>query len=176
MELKLNLGAARNIKPYEEGWRNCDIARGPGIDVSFDAGGKWPFPSDYFELIYANHVLDHIRDLDTCMREAQRVLKPNGIMEIKTPFGPTGTFVNDDPNHLRAFYTTTLRQYCQDGIATGTLEADWEEPLFKQESCEVIRIMWQRQRLGRIFGHWVERQYTFPFGLKQEIKWILRKV
>jgi ubiquinone/menaquinone biosynthesis C-methylase UbiE len=178
MEKKLNLGAAKDIRPYSEGWLNCDIARGPGIDVCFDANvGPWPFPDGYFEMIYASHVLEHLWNLNLVMKEANRVLKPGGIFEIKVPYGPRGTFCNDEPNHVREFYTTSLSTYCQGNGTNTTLDADWEQPLFKLESCEVIRIFWQRERLSKLLGSWIAKRYTWPkLGIPVEIHWLLRRL
>src|SRR4030042_563475 len=114
MGRKLTLGAARDIRSHADQWCNADINRGPGIDICFDAGKKWPFPDDYFELIYASHILEHISpdNIDTLMIEANRCLKPNGIFDIRVPFGPKGTQANDELHHLNSFYPTSLTPYC----------------------------------------------------------------
>jgi len=176
MGKKLNLGAAKDIRSHADQWVNTDVNRGPGIDLCFDANVKWPFPSDYFELVYASHVLEHLWNLNLVMKEAHRVLKPNGIFEIKVPYGPRGTFCNDDPNHVREFCETSLSYYLRGNNGNTTLECDWEAPLFKLESCEVIRIFWQRERLGKILGKWIEQRYTRPrIGIPVEIHFILRR-
>ena len=177
MQKYLNLGASKDIRNYADGWLNCDIARGPGIDVSFDANKSWPFESNYFEKIYASHVLEHLWNLNLVMKEAHRVLKPNGIFEVKVPYGPRGTFCNDDPNHVREFCETSLSYYLRGNPENTTLEADWETPLFKLESCEVIRIFWQRERLGKLLGSWIEKRYTKPrIGIPVEIRWLLKRL
>ena len=169
----INLGAAKNIR---ERFINCDIHSGPGIDQVFDAGEIWPFPNGSVNYIYASHVLEHIQDLNTCMKEANRVLKSNGVFEIKVPYGPRGTFCNDDPNHVREFCETSLSYYLRGNPENTTLEADWEQPLFKQEKCEVVRIFWQRERLGKLLGRWIEKRYTWPkLGIPVEIHWLLRR-
>ncbi len=177
MGRKLNLGAAKDIRSFTDGWLNADIARAPGIDVSFDANQIWPFPDGFFEMIYASHILEHLWNLNLVMKEANRVLKPGGVFEIKVPYGPRGTFCNDDPNHVREFAPSSLSYYLRGNDGNSTLEADWEKPLFKLESCEVIRIFWQRERLGKILGKWIEKRYTRPrIGIPVEIRWLLRKV
>jgi ubiquinone/menaquinone biosynthesis C-methylase UbiE len=176
MGLKLNLGASKDIRPYAEGWRNCDIARGPGIDVSFDANKPWPFPNEYFEEIYASHVLEHLWNLNLVMKEANRVLKPGGLFEVKVPYGGV-SWSNPDPNHVRFFVPETMQYYLQGNGTNTTLEADWERPLFKLESCEVIRIFWQRERLSKVLGSWIAKRYVKPkFGIPVEIHFLLRKV
>lgn len=170
----INLGCAKNIIP---GAFNCDIRRGPGVDKIFDAGNLWPFDDESVDKIQASHVLEHIQDLNTCMKEAHRVLKVGGLFEIAVPYGPRGTFCNDDPNHVREFAPSSLSYYLRGNDGNTTLEADWENPLFKCESCEVIRIFWQREKLGKLLGRWIEKRYSWPsIGIPVEIKWILRKV
>ena len=175
MGRKLNLGAAKDIRSFADGWLNADIVRGPGIDVSFDANKVWPFPDEFFEEIYASHILEHLWNLNLVMKEAHRVLKPNGIFEIKVPFGGV-SWSNPDPNHVRWFVPESLAYYLQGNGVNTTLEADWETPLFKLESCEVIRIFWQRERLGKLLGSWIEKRYTRPrVGIPVEIHFILRR-
>jgi SAM-dependent methyltransferase len=173
----VNLGAAKDIRGR---FINCDIHAGPGIDRVFDAGlSPWPFPDASVDYIYASHMLEHIepKNLDTCMKEANRVLVKGGVFEIRVPFGPKGTSVNDEPRHLNEFYPTSLSTYCQGNKENTTLDCDWENPLFKQELCEVIRIFWQRERLGKLLGRWIEKRYTWPkLGIPVEIRWLLRKV
>ena len=149
---RLNLGCAKAIMPYSEGWINSDISRAPGVDVSFDANKTWPFPDDYFEYIWASHILEHLWNLNLVMKEAHRTLKLGGLFEIRVPYGPRGTFCNDDPFHIREFAPSTLDYFFRGKSENTTLEADWEQPLFKQELCETVRIFWRRERLGKILG------------------------
>ena len=178
MERRLNLGAAKSIRSHDDGgWVNCDIERGPGIDLCFDANLRWPFPDGYFEEIYASHILEHLTNLKGAMKEAHRTLKPNGIFEIRVPFGPIGTFCNDEPEHELAFFPTSLTPYLTGNNGNTSLDYNWEAPLFKMDTCEVIRIFWQRERLGKILGKWIEQRYTRPrIGIPVEIFWKLRKV
>jgi ubiquinone/menaquinone biosynthesis C-methylase UbiE len=152
--------------------------KGPGVDKVFDAGGPWPWPfnDDSIDRIDASHILEHVQDIDTCMKEAHRVLKIGGIFDIRVPFGPIGTQVNDELHHVHAFYTTSLNPYCQDNGANTSLDYKHQNALFKLESLEVTRIFWQRERLGKILGKWIEKPHTFPIGIPQEIHWLLRKV
>jgi ubiquinone/menaquinone biosynthesis C-methylase UbiE len=178
MQRKLNLGCGKDIRSHEDCWLNVDVSPGKNVDFLFDANEEpWVFPDESFDLIYASHVLEHLTNLNGVMKEAHRTLKPNGIFEIKVPYGPRGTFCNDDPNHVREFHPTTLRCYCQGNGQNTSLEDDWGNALFKEESCEVIRIFWQRERLGKFLGKWVEKRYIWPkIGVPVEIHWILRRL
>ena len=182
MGRKLNLGCGKDIRSHEDGWLNVDVNPSldpqKQVDFLFDANTvPWVFPDESFEQIYASHVLEHLTNLNGVMKEAYRTLKPNGLFEIKVPFGPRGTFQNDDPNHVREFYPTTLSYYLRGNDGNTTLEADWEKPLFKLESCEVIRIFWQRGRLEKIVGKWISKRYSWPkIGIPVEIHFRLRRV
>jgi ubiquinone/menaquinone biosynthesis C-methylase UbiE len=37
-----------------------------------------PYPDNYFDIVYSNGVLHHTRDIENCLTEARRVLKPGG--------------------------------------------------------------------------------------------------
>ncbi|MCB0464729.1 MAG: methyltransferase domain-containing protein [Aequorivita sp.] len=45
-----------------------------------------PLEKDFFDLIICYHILEHIEDDKKAMEELHRVLKPNGICVIQTPF------------------------------------------------------------------------------------------
>jgi ubiquinone/menaquinone biosynthesis C-methylase UbiE len=41
-----------------------------------------PFPDGYFDCVYSFGVIHHIPDVDAVMREAHRVLKPGGLIQL----------------------------------------------------------------------------------------------
>ena len=47
--------------------------------------GALPFPDDTFDLVIANHILEHVHNWWECFNECARVLKPNGILEVYLP-------------------------------------------------------------------------------------------
>jgi SAM-dependent methyltransferase len=42
--------------------------------------------SDSVDILIANHVLEHIKDLDAGLKEFHRILKPGGLAILQTPF------------------------------------------------------------------------------------------
>ena len=94
-------------------------------------------------------------------------------MEIWSPFGDGPH--NADPFHkYPPLWPNSFDYLFRGNKDNTTLECDWEEPLFKPEIIEVIRIFWQRERLGKILGKWIEKRYTRPrIGIPVEIHWRL---
>ncbi len=45
-----------------------------------------PFRSGTFDWVFCSHVLEHIRELDVCVNEILRMLKPGGLAWIQVPF------------------------------------------------------------------------------------------
>jgi SAM-dependent methyltransferase len=173
MGLKLNIGCAKN---HLEGFVNCDICSGPDVDKQFDLQGPWPFDDESVEYIRASHIIEHLDDRIACFKEANRVLQPNGIMEIWSPFGDGPH--NPDPFHKYPPLWPNSFDYLFSGNKDNTtLECDWEDPLFKPEIIEVIRIFWQRERLSKVLGSWIAKRYVKPkIGIPVEIHFLLRKV
>lgn len=65
--------------------RHAAVARSRGIDVAVaDLDEGIPFPSESFDVIHANQVIEHVRRTDVLLREVRRVVKPNGFVCIST--------------------------------------------------------------------------------------------
>lgn len=68
-----------------------------------------PYPSESFDLVMANHVLEHVDDDRKALSEIRRVLKPRGIAILQTPFAAKlrATFsdagIDDDAGRLQAY-------------------------------------------------------------------------
>ncbi len=65
--------------------RHAAVARSRGIDVTVaDLDEGIPFPSESFDIVNANQVIEHVRRTDVLLREFRRVVKPNGYVCIST--------------------------------------------------------------------------------------------
>lgn len=83
--LKLNVGCGE--KPIRKpGWVNVDVRPLPGVDVVAPVDAL-PFADGDCELLYACHVLEHVRRPDTgrVLAEWRRVLRPGGILRVAVP-------------------------------------------------------------------------------------------
>jgi predicted SAM-dependent methyltransferase len=83
---KLQLGAAENIKA---GWLNTDLhGYGHGDELVYlDVRKRFPLPDASFDLVYSEHMLEHLTYADgqRCLRECLRVLRPGGTIRTATP-------------------------------------------------------------------------------------------
>ncbi|MGE3348941.1 MAG: class I SAM-dependent methyltransferase [Ramlibacter sp.] len=68
-----------------------------------------PFPDRSFELVIANHVLEHVQDDKLALSEIKRVLAPEGYAILQTPYSNTLTGLFEDagiatgPARLQAY-------------------------------------------------------------------------
>lgn len=68
-----------------ENWVNADVV--PGAQLIIDIRWPLPFPANYLERIYSEHVLEHVTygTAIRFLREALRVLAPGGVIRIAMP-------------------------------------------------------------------------------------------
>src|SRR5712671_874863 len=74
-------GAGRVVMGYV----NLDLFALPGVDVAANAE-HLPFPSDVFQRVECDAVLEHVQDPAQVMQEIRRVLLPGGYLHLVTPF------------------------------------------------------------------------------------------
>jgi SAM-dependent methyltransferase len=76
-------------KPYEslftaKGVRYVGADFDGNPDIAIDAGGHIATPDGSSDLLLSFQVLEHVRDLQTYLSEARRVLRPDGQMMLST--------------------------------------------------------------------------------------------
>ena len=76
-------GAGLRVKGYV----NVDLVVMAGVDVAANAE-QLPFPSNIFQRVECDAVLEHVRNPERAMREMIRVLAPGGYLHLVTPFLP----------------------------------------------------------------------------------------
>jgi SAM-dependent methyltransferase len=92
---------ARHFGRYE----TADIAM-PDVDHTVDLL-TLPFADASYDVVYASHVLEHIKDDRVAIAEIRRVLAPGGIAILPVPLVATRTVEYPEPNpheamHVRA--------------------------------------------------------------------------
>ena len=79
----LNLGCGID---YKEGFINVDFHDHTKVDKVINLNCvPYDFEANSFDYIYASHVLEHLNDPFTIMKELHRILKKNGTLHIKVP-------------------------------------------------------------------------------------------
>lgn len=78
----------------------------PNVDHAVDLCAL-PFPDGVYDVVYASHVLEHIRDDRKAISEIRRVLAPGGIAVLPVPLVSGSTIEYPEPNpheamHVRA--------------------------------------------------------------------------
>jgi predicted SAM-dependent methyltransferase len=83
---KLQLGTGSNVY---EGWLNTDVVdyKRKNEVVYLDARKPFPLPSDAFEFVFSEHMIEHISYTEglQCLRECRRVLRAGGRIRVATP-------------------------------------------------------------------------------------------
>lgn len=68
----------------------------PIADMHFDLH-EIPLEDDRFDVIFCNHVMEHVADANQCMRELFRVMKPGGWAIMQVPQDMTREETLEDP-------------------------------------------------------------------------------
>lgn len=82
-ELVIQVGSGNDR--VREGVINIDIFDFPEVDLIADAT-RLPFADETVDVVVSLAVLEHVKDPDAFLREAQRVLKPAGCIITGVPF------------------------------------------------------------------------------------------
>lgn len=103
----LHLGCGED---YREGELNVDAVGSVGPDEVVDLDKTpWPWDDEAFVYIRANHVFEHLTDIESALRECERVLKRGGTLRTAWPVGVDAVA---DPDHKRRWTWRTPQFYC----------------------------------------------------------------
>jgi len=84
LALKKNLNIGCGELPFPS-CINVDRRKTETADIIHDLEVlPWPFANERFERVYAYDILEHLADVVKTMEEIHRVLKPGGVVEIRT--------------------------------------------------------------------------------------------
>ncbi len=98
---KLNLGSGGF---YKDGYVNVDLSPAAKPDVIHDLGVvPYPFADDEFDLVEADHCLEHLPDPFAAMREIHRITRNGGAVRIRVPHFSRGF---SHPDHKSGFDIT----------------------------------------------------------------------
>lgn len=75
----------KNIYGVEIVDEKIKIAEGNGIKIKkFDLNSRFDLKDDFFDVVSANQVVEHVHDSDNFLSEIYRILKPDGYAIIST--------------------------------------------------------------------------------------------
>jgi SAM-dependent methyltransferase len=69
----------------------------PIADVKMDIHNI-QYPDNTFDVVFCNHVLEHVTDDIKCMSELRRVLTPGGLAIMQVPLDVTKELTDEDPS------------------------------------------------------------------------------
>jgi SAM-dependent methyltransferase len=136
-------------------WHGVDIEDSPevrkrirehGSIKTFD-GVNLPYPNNYFDLIYCNQVLEHVRYPDKLISEAFRVLKPYGLF--------AGAVSYLEPFHSYSIFNFTpygiIRVFTDAGFKIEEIRPGSDASLFINRQLlnrsTMFRFIWNRNYL-----------------------------
>ena len=82
----------------ENSW-GIDIFQYPEVDQILDLNNvPWDLPADHFEIIYAQHIIEHVASIPEFMNEVYRIAKDGATVHVVTPhFSSIDSY--SDPTH-----------------------------------------------------------------------------
>lgn len=139
---------------------NFDIAAGPGVDVVGDAHDlARHFGNESFDAVVLSAVLQYCRDPAEVLRQAHRVLKPDGLLLLDAPF--LQPYCPDGPDLWR-FTDAGLKTLCEGqfeilelkpSIAAGPALAFFVQAVASERESKIAAVMWG----------WLAAAIVFPF-------------
>lgn len=117
MQVGLDVGCGPKKRT---GFIGVDRYPARGVDVVCDLEhGILPFADATFDVVYSNHALEHVRNLDKVLAEISRVMKKGAKLQIGVPYaGDLRAF--QDPTHERFFTLKTFEYFVKNGSRVGS--------------------------------------------------------
>jgi ubiquinone/menaquinone biosynthesis C-methylase UbiE len=94
------------------------------------------FPNDSYDLVYASHVLEHIKEDLAAIQEIRRILRPNGLAILPVPIVGDRTVEYPGPNpledgHVRAPGVDYYDRYRKVFSEVKVFSSDEFEPIYQ---------------------------------------------
>jgi ubiquinone/menaquinone biosynthesis C-methylase UbiE len=158
--------------------RAAEAARSEGLSVQYGKVECQGYPSEFFDAVTLNHVIEHIPDPCKTLKECLRVLKPGGRLIIVTPNGTSlgHLFFGrhwrgiEAPRHLHIFSFESIKRALQLEMAKVVI---LKPQVVKSLPCESFLMRWGRnQNWPAGILDYFARLFTFLFNcLEQSLLW-----
>ncbi|MBW2991798.1 class I SAM-dependent methyltransferase [Candidatus Woesearchaeota archaeon] len=111
-----------------------DIAKKYKIPLYIGTLDKIDFKNNSFDIVYANHVFEHLTDPSSILKRCYSILKPQGLIMIDVPnynalsirLGIDDFHNNLPPGHLNYFTPKILKKYLlKKGFKDITIISEW---------------------------------------------------
>lgn len=77
---------SNNVYGFDINPEAVNAAQKNGIKARLgDVEKKWDYPDNYFDVVIASHIIEHVVNPDQLILEAKRVLKKGGLFIVATP-------------------------------------------------------------------------------------------
>ncbi|HEY4506283.1 MAG TPA: methyltransferase domain-containing protein [Candidatus Paceibacterota bacterium] len=106
-KVKINIGAGQEKIPGD--WIRVDISEHYNPDVVHDLTKiPWPFDDNYADAFLSSHVIEHLPDHTSFIKEIVRIAKPDALFVLIFPHFSRCWFSSQ---HLRAYGINLLNDY-----------------------------------------------------------------
>ena len=103
-DIRVHLGPGQNN--YIDGWMNVDANMFTGkCDLWADLRNPLPFHNGSVDCFYSHHIIEHLPNVQSHIREVFRCLKPGGVYRVGGPNGDSAIkkFAENDTNWFSDF-------------------------------------------------------------------------
>ena len=121
----MNLGCGRDLK---DGYLNVDVYGNPPVFIHDLNVKPWPWEKDSVDEILMFHVLEHLPDPISVLKEIYRVCKKDALIHIAVPHPFHDDFISDPthvsritPRMVQAFSKAYNRKTLENGDANNPL-------------------------------------------------------
>lgn len=155
----IDIGCGSSKQPGSFG---VDLHPYDGVDKTMNLDETpWDLPSSAFRKIYATHVIEHVEDIVTFMREIHRIATPGAEVVIVTPhFSSFNSWA--DPTHRRHMSSNWHELFDTGYLAaqTGRFECVSSEVTFGQSFRNKLGALMVRMRGLRKWEK--SRAFSYP--------------
>lgn len=150
----LHLGCGEDY--HEDAW-NVDAVPNVDPDEVYNLNElPWPWDGESWDAIRAYHVFEHLDDIEAALREAARLLRPNGKLVLKLPMGndavadPDHTWGKGNPWTWRTplFYTGERHWDVDVGLDVYNRQVD----IWPLHATQPERVFWKGVWTAKLWG------------------------